>query len=236
MKRFSGLGASGLLAMGAVLLTLTPLVAATGAGGEVALAGNVTPALGSPPPGKVAVGAAGAAVDGRVAAIVQNGTSAPVHNLRVSGTATRADGGAVTTATTGTVVPSTLAPGAYGLLVLDFRKQGVAPGAAVQFRVKSTGTPSSTDPRLLAVGGFQLSAPLTGPVAQRLDVSVTNPGTRAVRGPLRITVMCFDEAAKPVTVASTRVRRAKLAAGKSVHASVPLTSLCPTYQVGAQAA
>lgn len=236
MRRFSGPLASGLLATGAALLTLTPLVAATGAGAEAALAGNVAPALGVAPAGKVAVVAEGAAVDARVAAIVQNGTSAPVHNLRVSGTATRADGGAVTTATTSSVVPSTLAPGAHGLLVLDFRKQGVAPGASVRFRVKSTGAPASTDPRLLAVGGFQLSAPLTGPVAQHLGVSVTNPGTRAVRGPLRITVMCFDEAARPVTVASTRVRRATLAAGKSVHASVPLTSLCPTYQVGAQAA
>ena len=231
MRRFFGP-----LAIVALLLTLAPIDVSAGAGSEVALAGNVVPALGAAPAGKVAVVAAGAAVDGRVAAIVQNATSAPVHNLRVSGTATRADGGAVTAATTGSVVPSTLAPGAYGLLVLDFAKVGVAPGASVHFRVKSTEAPSSTDPRLLTVGNLQLSAPLTGRVAQYLDVTVTNPGTRAVRGPLRITVMCFDEAAKPVTVASTRVRRAKLAAGKSVHASVPLTSLCPTYQVGAQAA
>jgi hypothetical protein len=89
---------------------------------------------------------------------------------------------------------------------------------------------------VLAVGDFQLSAPLTGRVAQRLDLTVTNSGNRAVRGPLTVTVMCFGESARPVTVATVAVKRLRLAASRSVPASVPLTSLCPTYQVGARAA
>jgi hypothetical protein len=200
------------------------------------LGGNVTPRLDPAPTGTVAVVASGAPVDGKVAVIVQNGTAGPVDSVRVRGTATRADGGSATSARTATLVPAVLAPGAYGLGVLDFRKNALAPGAQIAFDVTSSKAKSPTDPALLAVGDFLLSAPLTGSVAQRLDLIVTNPGRRAVRGPLTVTVMCFGESARPVTVATVAVKRSRLGAGKSVPVSVPLASLCPTYQVGARAA
>jgi hypothetical protein len=200
------------------------------------LRGNVTPRLDPVPTGTVAVVASGAPVDGEVAVIVQNGTAGPVNSVRVRGTAMPANGGPAISARTATLVPAVLAPGEYGLGVLDFRKDALAPDAEIAFDVTSAKAKSPTDPALLAVSDFRLSSPLTGSVAQRLDLTVTNPGTRAVRGPLTVTVMCFGESARPATVSTVASKRSRLAAGTSLRMSVPFASLCPSYQVGARAA
>jgi hypothetical protein len=199
-----------------------------------ALQGNVTPQLPATLPSKVAVVASSALQDGKVAVIVANGSSSPARNIVVTGVATRADGGAVTRARTRVTVPAVVAPGAIALAGLDFSKRGVDPGATVTFRVRSSATATSGDSRLLEARALTLSAPLEGAVAQTLGAQLVNTGARALRGPVRVTVMCFDEARRPV-VATTKVLRArKLAPGQSVHTTVPLATLCPTYLVGAR--
>jgi len=131
-------------------------------------------------------------------------------------------------------VPATLAPGAYGLAVLDFRKEGVGIDSTVSFRVRSTKASSGTDPKLLEVGAITRRAPTTGKVAQTLTFTVTNPSSRPLRGPVTATVMCFNEANKPVNLSTARVRKAGLGAGKGATVSIGLAELCPTALVGAR--
>ena len=199
------------------------------------LSGDATPSLEPVPAGQVGVVASSAPNGSRVAVIVQNGTGGPVDNVRVDATATRPDGGAVTSARTATLVPATLAPGAYGLAVLDFRKEGVAIDSSLSFKVRSTKAASGTDPKLLEVGALTRSAPTTGKVAQTLTFTVANPSKRAVRGPVTATVMCFNEAGKPVNLTAAKVRKAGLGAGRDATVSIGLAELCPTALVGARA-
>jgi hypothetical protein len=200
------------------------------------LAGDATPTLSAGAPGEVAVVAQSAPNHDRVAVIVRNDTTGPVNNVRIDATATRADGGAVTSASTSSLVPATLAPGAYGLAVLDFRQQGVDIDSQLSFTLRSTKTASGTDPKLLEVSELTRSAPMTGKVAQKLTFTVANPSHRAVRGPITATVMCFNEAGKPVNLTTARVRRTGLRAGKDASVSVGLAELCPAALVGARAA
>jgi len=200
------------------------------------LTGDATPTLGAGTRGDVSVVASSAPNRGRVAVIVRNDTTAPVNNVRIDATATRPDGGAVTSASTATVVPATLAPGAYGLAVLDFRKQGVAIDSTVAFKVRHTKAASAVDPKLLVVSGLTRSAPMTGKVAQTLTFTVANPTKRAARGPITATVMCFNEAGKPVNLNTAKVRTAGIAAGKDASVKVGLAELCPTALVGARSA
>jgi hypothetical protein len=194
--------------------------------------GNVQPALDSVN-GKVAVAAAGAPVDDRIAVIVDNGTTRPARVDLVTATATSGGGATVTRARTVTTFPEVLAPGAYALAVLRFRKNGAPADATLKYRVTSTRARSSADPRALAVSDLVLSPPLTGPVAQTLGATVTNPSsTRTARLP-RVAVMCLNEARKPVTLTTDRLDVAKLGPAKTAPASVPLATLCPTYLVAA---
>jgi hypothetical protein len=194
--------------------------------------GNVTPALDAAN-GKVAVAASGAPVEDRVAVVVENGTSRPARIDRITATATGAGGATVTQARTVTTYPRVLAPGAYALAVLQFRKGGAPADATLGFRVTSSPARSSMDPRALAVSGFVLSPPLTGPVAQTLGATVSNPSTKRSAGAPRVAVMCFNEARKPVTLTTARIDVKKLAPAKAAPASVPLATLCPTYLVAA---
>jgi len=213
-----------------LVLTADPTAGAPDPG----LAGNVVPRLDAVPTGTVGVAAAAAPVDGKVAIIVQNGTASPVDRVRVRGT-TAAPDGAVVHSRTNTLVPAVLAPGAYGLAALDFKRDS-APGASVSLDVKSSRSKSAADRALLAVGAFDLSAPLAGPSAQRLDLTVINPRGAVVHGPFSVTVMCFTEAARPAVVATSELKLSRLGPGKSVAMSVPLEYVCPTYLVGARAA
>lgn len=199
------------------------------------LSGDATPALDPGTPGEVSVVASSAANRGRVAVIVRNGTDGPVNNIRVDATAARPDGSAVTAASTAKVVPATLGPGDYGLAVLDFRKDGVAVDSTVSYKVRATEAASGTDPKLLEVGALTRGAPTTGKVAQTLTFTVANPSSRAVRGPVTATVMCFNEAGKPVNLSTARVRTAGLGAGRHATVSMGLAELCPTALVGARA-
>ncbi len=225
-------------AVGGVCVALLAISAPAGAqstpAARAGLSGDATPTLDAGTPGEVSVVASSAANRGRVAVIVQNGTDRPVNNVRVDATAARPDGGAVTSASTAKLVPATLAPGDYGLAVLDFRKDGVAIDSTVSFKVRSTKAASGTDPKLLEVGALTRSAPTTGKVAQTLTFTVANPSSRAVRGPVRATVMCFNEAGKPVNLSTGQVRKAGLRAGKEATVSIGLAELCPTALVGAR--
>jgi hypothetical protein len=234
--RVRALGASVLVLGLVAILVAVVLPAARAASLTSGLAGDATPTLGAGTPGAVSVVAQSAPNEGRVAIIVRNDTSAPVNNVRVDATATRPDGGSVTSAHTASLLPATLAPGAYGLAVLDFRKQGVQIDSQVSFTVRHTAAPSGTDPKLLEVGQLTRSAPKSGAVAQTLTFTVANPTHHTLRGPLRATVMCFNEAGKPVNLTTARVRTKDLAAGKDATVHVDLAELCPTALVGARSA
>jgi hypothetical protein len=226
---------------GAVVLLVvlgTPMAVATSrataAPPGLPLAGNVIPQLDASD-GKVAVVASSAAQNGKVAVVVANGTSTPVRRVVVDGLATRPDGGVVTHATTRVTVPAVLAPGAIALGALDFGKHRIPRGAAFTFRVRSGRASTPADAGLLEVRDLTLSPPLEGAVAQTLAGRVVNAGERLQRGPVRVTVMCFDEARRPVEATTEIVEVRKLAPGKSVRATVPFATLCPTYLVGARA-
>ena len=195
--------------------------------------GNVDPAL-DPANGKVAVVAAGAPVDGRIAVIVQNGTNAPVRRVKVTALATAADGSRSTKVSTGSLLPSTLEPGAIALAVLGFDAADVDPDATITYRVSSGRAGSGGDRTALEVGSLALSAPLAGDVAQTLGLSVTNPTSRTIRGPISVRVMCFGEARRPAVAVDSRITRAKLAAGATVSTTVKLRELCPSYLVAAK--
>ena len=218
----------------ALLATTPPAGAQATPGAAAGLSGDATPTLDAGTPGEVSVVASSAPNRSRVAVIVQNGSDGPVNNVRVDAAAARPDGGAVSSASTAKLVPATLAPGQYGLAVLDFRKEGVAIDAAVSFEVRSTKAASGTDPKLLEVGGLTRRAPTTGKVAQTLTFTVANPSSRARRGPVTATVMCFNEAGKPVNLSTAPVRKAGLGAGKDATVSIGLAELCPTALVGAR--
>jgi hypothetical protein len=197
--------------------------------------GNVEPAL-EGVNGKVVVATSGAAVDDRVAVIVENGTRHPVRVGSVIATATRGGGATVTRARTVATYPRVLAPGAYALGVVKFRRDGAPADATLQFRVASRRVRSSTDRRALVTGDFVLSSPMTGAVAQTLGATVTNPsGARTARAP-RAVVMCFSEARTPVTLTTARLDVAKLGPKQAATASVPLATLCPAYLVAATSA
>jgi hypothetical protein len=228
-----GAVSAGAISAGAVSAGSVPADAGA-ATTSAALAGDATPRLDPATVGQVAIAASSAPNHGRVAVIVRNDTNAPVNNVRIDATATRPDGGAVTSASTSSVVPATLAPGAYGLAVLDFRKQGVAIDSVVAFKVRHTKAASGIDPKLLVVSGLGRSAPTAGKVAQTLTFTVANPTKRAARGPITATIMCFNEAGKPVNLTTARVRPTGLGAGKAASVSVGLAELCPTALVGAR--
>jgi hypothetical protein len=213
------------------------LALATTASASVApeLQGNVQPAVDAAPAGKVAVVASSAPEGGKIAVIVENGASTPVRRVVVVGLATRADGGAVTQTTTRVTVPAVLAPGAIALAALDFGKHGVPRGATFAFRVTSRRAATAGDPGLLEVRDLALSPPLEGAVAQTIAGRVFNTGARTLRGPVRVTAMCFDEARRPVGTTTSTVAVGKLAPGNSVRATVRFATLCPTYLVGARA-
>jgi len=196
------------------------------------LQGNVIPALNAVP-GRVAVVAYGAVTNGQLPVVLENATGRPVTALRVVGTATTADGSAVTRASTRTTTPVTVAPGGLALAVLGFRKGAVPPGAKLAFRVVGRPTAHATDSGTLVPGQFQLSPPLHGSVVQRLGMTLTNPSRHTLRGRARIVTVCFDEARKPSTATTIVVPLPKLAANGVRPATVPFTSLCPTYLVGA---
>ena len=207
----------------------------TAPAGTPAPTGNVEPAL-DPANGAVEVVATGAPVDGRIPVLVQNGTAAPVRNVRVSAVATTADGTRSTKVSTRSLLPSTLAPGAIALAALEFDADDVDPDSTLTYMVSSgrAGSAAAGDGTALEIGSLALSAPLTGDVAQTLRLTVTNPTSRTIRGPIRVRVMCFGEARRPAVAVDSRIKRPKLAADADVSATVELRELCPSYLVAAK--
>ena len=195
VRRF---GAAVCLVVGAVITAQ-----AAAAVSPAAPVGNVEPVL-DPANGKVAVVAASAPVDGKVAVIVQNGTTAPVQqHPRHRG---------------GNVVPTAAAPrrSARGRscrrrshpmrsrsACSDFvhATSRRAPRSRTGCRAGARGP--ATIRTALEVGSLVLSPPLAGDVAQTLDVTVMNPSSRTIRGPLEVRVTCFGESARPSLAVDT---------------------------------
>ena len=166
--------------------------------------------------------------------IVQNGTTAPVSSVRVTAVATTADGTRSTKVSTRSLIPSTLAPGAIALAALDFDASDVEPDSTLTYKVSSGRGGSGGDRTALEIGSLALSAPLVGDVAQTLGLTVTNPTSRTIRGPISVRVMCFGEARRPAVAVDSRITRTKLAADASVSTTVKLRELCPSYLVAAR--
>ena len=229
-------------ALATLTVTLTVIVGGILAGssaaganeslGTTGLAGNGIVRVSQEAP-SVAVVAWSAPVDGRVAIVVSNSTTQPVRVRKVVATATASSGTRSAKASTRTVVPRVLQPGEQGLGEIRFRANRVRFDDTLAFDV-TTRPVRTTDPVPLASGGFALSPPGTGDVAQTLDLVVTNDTTRAIDGRIALRVVCLNEAGVPTTAAAGAVKHAKLAPGATTPASVDFSLLCPVYVVGAE--
>jgi hypothetical protein len=209
------------------------LVTATATGAQTtSLQGNASPTL-DDPNGAVAVVAAAAPVDGRVAFVVQNGTSRNVRISKVASVATSPDGGSVAGSSTSSVVPARLAPGETAIGQVRFRGDTTPIGASLKWKVESRTTATPADPFRLDVSDIVASPPLTGAVAQRLDFTLTNAHERARLGPFRVQVVCVNEAGRPAVGAARDIPHRRLGAGASLDASVSLSTLCPNYVMAA---
>ena len=213
-----------------VAVLATGVAHAASAGAPV---GNVEPAL-APVTG-VAAAATSAAVDDRVAVLIQNAGTRVARVDLVTATATTAEGGSVTRARSVRSFPQVVAPGELALASVQFRRNGVPPGATVMVKVRSTPVKAARVSRALAVSGPVLSAPQTGPVAQTLDATLANGTTNWTARDARVAVMCFGESREPSTIATARPKPRVIAPGKQATVRVPLTTLCPTYLVAARA-
>jgi hypothetical protein len=220
-------------------LVITALMAASGfaraAGApSSSVGGNVEPALDVGAPNAVAVVASGAPAEGEVPVIVRNGTTHAVTVRRVVAAAVDGSGRAVARAATRTVVPRVLEPDGLGLARVQFGDAALPVSVTFEFDVTAT---RERNPKRVALEptAFALSPPSTGPVAQTLDVTVRNPASSAVRGPVRVAVMCFGEARRPTGMVMKTSRIDRTAPYGSVTIGVGLRDLCPTYLVAANA-
>jgi hypothetical protein len=194
--------------------------------------GNVTPTL-EPARGVAAV-AQSAPVDGTVAVLLHNGTDAPVRIERITGVATRGDGGLAVRERSRKSYPQVLAPDQLALASVRFRKRSLTPDLTVTVKVHSRKVSTARARRTLSVGDLVLSAPMTGTVAQSMDATVTNDTSSWTAHHPAVAVVCFGEASTPTTFASARASARRIGPGKHVAATVPLPSLCPTYLVAAR--
>jgi len=195
--------------------------------------GNVTPTL--QPATGVALVAQSAPVDGRVALLLHNGTARAVRIDLVTAVATSAEGGLATRARTVKTYPQVLGPDQLALTSVTFRTKGLATTPTVTAKVRSTPVSATRAEQVLSVGGLVLSAPQTGTVAQTMRSTLTNATSSWTARRPEAAVMCFGEAGTPTTFSAAPASAGRVAPGKTVSASVPLTSLCPTYLVAARA-
>jgi hypothetical protein len=197
--------------------------------------GNVTPAVQSAT--GVAAVAQSAPVDGRVALLLQNSTTKPVRIDLVTAVVISADGSRATKTIGVKAYPQIVAPDQLSLASVAFRAKAFAgnPNPKITVRIRSTAVSAARARQVLSVGGLTLSSPQTGAVAQTMQATLTNP-TRAWRATRpEAAVMCFGEAGTPTTFASAAASARRVAPGASVPATVPLSTLCPTYLVAARA-
>jgi hypothetical protein len=226
-----------------VLVACLVMVAASSTGTAVAGAadpstpgapqGNVTPS--TRPASGVALVAASAPVDGRVALLLHNGTSRPVRIDRVKATATSSGGALVTGARTSASFPQVLAPDELALATVTFRKRGLGTDPQVAAKVRSTPLSTARAGRVLSVGDLVLSPPQTGAVAQTMRATLTNATASWTAQIPEAAVMCFGEAGTPTTITTARAPARRIRPGKSTVATIELSSLCPTYLVAARA-
>jgi hypothetical protein len=195
--------------------------------------GNVTPS--TQPATGVALVAASAPVDGRVALLLHNGTSRPVRITRVDASATSSGGALATSARTAATFPQVLAPDELALATVTFRKRGLGTEPVVAAKVHSRPVSTARSARVLSVGDLVLSSPQSGAVAQTMRATLSNAtASWTARNP-EAAVMCFGEAGTPTTITTARAPARRVAPGKSIATTVELSSLCPTYLVAARA-
>jgi hypothetical protein len=195
--------------------------------------GNVTPTL-TPATG-VAVVAQSAPVDGRVALVIHNGTAKPVRVDLVTAVATSSDGGRAVRARALVAYPQVLAPDQLALASVSFRRSSLTPEPTITVKVRSTAISAARARRTLSVSGLMLSAPTTGAVAQTMQATVANATSSWTALVPEVAVVCFGEASTPTTFASARASVRRIAPGKTAPATVPLSTLCPSYLVAARA-
>jgi hypothetical protein len=200
-----------------------------------ALTGNAPVAVDPVPPGEVAVVAASAPVRDQVAFVVENGSDATVRVVKVTAVAERSTGTQATRASTTAVAPARLAPGERAIGRVTFRRGTIDLAPTLTWEVRTARAAASPDPTRLAVGDLVLSPPKGAVVAQTLDLTLTNPQTRALSRPFVVEVLCLNEAGRPAVLARAGVGRTKLGAGKSTPVTAELRELCPSFVVGARA-
>ena len=183
----------------------------------------------------VAVVAQSAPVEGKVALLIHNGTAKPVRIDLVTGVATSAEGGFAVRARAAKAFPQVLAPDQLALTAVRFRGKALAADVTITAKVRSTPVSASRAKQVLSVGSLVLSAPATGAVAQTMQATLTNATTSWTALLPETAVMCFGEAGTPTTFASARASVRRVSPATTASASVPLTSLCPSYLVAARA-
>jgi len=195
--------------------------------------GNATPSVA--PSTAVDVVAQSAPVAGRVALLLHNGTAKPVRVDLVTGVATRSDGGFAVRARATKAYPQVLLPDQLALTSVTFSRKALPNDATITARVRSTPVSTRRAERVLSVGDLVLSPPMTGSVAQTMRATLTNASTSWTARAPEVAVMCFGEASTPTTFAAARASVRRIAPGGTASATVPLSSLCPTYLVAARA-
>ncbi|HEX5587479.1 MAG TPA: hypothetical protein VFZ17_09235, partial [Acidimicrobiia bacterium] len=113
-----------------------------------------------------------------------------------------------------------------------FRAGTIELDATFTWKVR-VGDVTRRTPVPLATSNPQLSAPMTGAVAQTLTLDVSNQQPQAVAAPVSVRVLCRNEAGLPVQLAARDVRE-RLGPATSVSVTVRFRSLCPDYVVAAQ--
>jgi len=195
--------------------------------------GNVTPTI--QPSTTVEVVAQSAPVSGQVALLLHNGTAEPVRVDLVTGVATRSDGGFAVRARATKTFPQVLAPDQLALTSVAFPRKLLPSDARITAKVRSTPVSAARAERVLSVGDLVLSPPMTGAVAQTMRTTLANASASWTARVPEVAVMCFGEASTPTTFASARASVRRIAPSGTASATVPLSSLCPTYLVAARA-
>jgi hypothetical protein len=201
--------------------------------GEPSLSGNVTSDFPAAPRSRVAVVVSGPSYRGVIPIVVRNGSSDLVDRVVVSVTARGADHKVVGRGTTRRLVPQVVPPDRIAIGGVRFQEPaGAAP--TYEFKVSSRRRDRLASGTDLQVTTTELSAPMVGSVAQRLTGELRNRGRRKVRGPVDVTVLCLNEANRPVLTSSLTAARRGLASGASAAFTIELPELCPAYLVGAR--
>jgi hypothetical protein len=196
------------------------------------LAGDAHPSLTTGKPGSVDVVYTGAPYgEGgtTLPVVVWNGTSAPVDDVDVSGSAT-VGGKIVGSGDSQGIEPQNLQPGQLGFGFVYF-ETSIPAGAT--FNLTATSTPGTST--------YYLDAPVTQANyipggdngIDAVTGSVSNPGPQTMSGPITANVYCFTGGNLTAVETGFTSSNAAIAPGTSTSYSTDVTDPCPTFLVGA---